>query len=194
MKECVVLSERFEAALSFATQLHRHQARKGTAIPYLSHLLSVTALVLEAGGGEDEAIAALLHDAIEDQGGDNTRQVIGQRFGSTVGDLVEACTDSDECPKPPWQERKLRHLQRLREAQPPLQPQVRRIVLADKLHNARSTLAELRSQGPQVWSKFKAGRTGTLWFYGAVLEQLGSPEDWLTQELKQTLKALQTEG
>ena len=190
MKESVVLSDRFEAALTFATQLHRHQARKGTTVPYLSHLLSVTALVLEAGGGEDEAIAALLHDAIEDQGGDTTRQEISQRFGTAVSELVEACTDSDESPKPPWQERKLRHLQRLREVPPQIQRQVRRIVLADKLHNARSTLADLRLQGPQTWAKFKTGRAGTLWFYGAVLEQLGTPDDWLTQELQQVVQML----
>lgn len=187
MTNTTLLTQRFDQALLFATQLHRHQTRKGTQIPYISHLLSVTALVLESGGNEDEAIAALLHDAIEDQGGDRTRQEIRHRFGDTVSSIIEACTESDVQPKPPWRDRKLRQLERLRSAS----LQIQRVMLADKVHNARSTLAELQREGPQVWNKFKAGREGTLWFYNAVLGIVGSQESWLCAELARLVTALE---
>ncbi len=100
------LSPQFDNALAYASQLHRDQARKGTQIPYVSHLLAVAAIVLEHGGTEDEAIAALLHDAVEDQGGAETRAVIRERFGENVAAIVDGCTDADITPKPPWKERK----------------------------------------------------------------------------------------
>ena len=100
------LSTRFEDALTFATRLHADQTRKGTTIPYISHLLAVTSIVLEQGGNEDEAIAALLHDAIEDQGGASTREEIRRLFGETVVEIVNGCTDAEVVPKPPWRTRK----------------------------------------------------------------------------------------
>jgi (p)ppGpp synthase/HD superfamily hydrolase len=110
----ILLTTRFEEALVYASRLHADQLRKETNIPYLSHLLSVAALVLEDGGDEEQAIAVLLHDAIEDRGGDETRQEIRQKFGERVASIVEGCTDSDIIPKPPWRERKERYIQQFR--------------------------------------------------------------------------------
>src|SRR6266571_1946710 len=114
----MALTSRFEEALTFATQLHAKQLRKGTTIPYVAHLLAVTALVLENGGDEDEAIAALLHDAIEDQGGAATREAIRRRFGERVVAIVHGCTDTDVTPKPPWRARKEAYIEHLRHASP----------------------------------------------------------------------------
>ncbi len=162
------LSSRFEEALAFATQLHARQTRKGTDIPYIAHLLAVTSLVLENGGSEDEAIAALLHDAVEDQGGVSTRKEIRRRFGATVAEIVDGCTDSDISPKPPWRSRKEGYVARLREASPP----VRLVSAADKLHNARTILADYRASGELVWERFTGGRDGTLWYYRALVDAL----------------------
>jgi len=159
-------TERFGAAFLYALRLHAHQKRKGTTIPYISHLLAVTALVLEDGGSEDEAIAALLHDAIEDQGGEPTRQEIRRRFGDKVVEIVNGCTDTDQTPKPPWLERKKRYLEHLRSAS----PEVLRVSAADKLHNARTILADLRRHGKAVWQRFNGGRDGTLWYYRQLVQ------------------------
>src|SRR6185503_9823772 len=129
-----LLSQRFESALVFAARLHGRQLRKGTCVPYVSHLLAVASLVLEDGGDEDEAIAALLHDAVEDQGGLPTLDRIRAEFGARVADIVLGCTDADSLPKPPWRERKERHLSHLRTAP----DGVRRVSAADTLHNARA--------------------------------------------------------
>ena len=161
-----LLTARFEDALVYATRLHARQERKGTAIPYLSHLLAVTALVLEDGGDEDEAIAALLHDAIEDQGGAATREEIRQRFGERVAAIVDGCTDTDIEPKPPWRARKEQYVAHVRHAP----AEVRRVSVADKLHNARSILADLRRDGPATLDRFKGGRDGTLWYYRALVD------------------------
>lgn len=182
------LSIRFETALVYATRLHSNQVRKGSGVPYISHLLSVAALVLEDGGDEEEAIAALLHDAIEDQGGAKTREEIRQRFGERVVSIVDGCTDSEASPKPPWKERKLNYLEKIRLAP----PEVRRICLADKLHNARSIIADWEREGEKVWQRFKGGKEGTLWFYRSFLEvyqQNGS--DFLTQELARLVSQLE---
>lgn len=160
------LTVRFEEALVYAAQLHRFQTRKGTEIPYVSHLLAVTALVIQDGGDEDQAIAALLHDAVEDQGGRETLAEIHRRFGEQVARIVEHCTDAYEDPKPPWRARKESYLARLRQAP----PEVQRVSLADKLHNARSILRDLRSGGPQVWERFRGGKEGTLWYYRSLVE------------------------
>lgn len=182
------LTNRFEAALVYATRLHANQVRKGSGIPYISHLLSVAALVLEDGGDEDEAIAALLHDAIEDQGGAKTREEIRQCFGERVVNIVDGCTDSETVPKPPWKERKLNYLEKLRLAP----PEVRRVALADKLHNARSIVADWEREGKNVWQKFKGGKEGTLWFYRRFLE-IYQPKgtDFLTQELTRLIARLE---
>jgi len=162
----VKLTERFEQALVYATRLHAQQIRKVTGVPYISHLLSVTALVLEDGGDEDEAIAALLHDAVEDQGGATTRAELLKLFGERVVAIVDGCTESDTLPKPPWRDRKQQYLEQLRQGT----PSIRRVALADKLHNARSLLFDYRQQGEAIWSVFGAGKEGIFWFYHSLLE------------------------
>lgn len=183
-----ILTERFDDALVFAARLHARQWRKGTRVPYISHLLGAAAIALEHGADEDEAIAALLHDAVEDQGGAPTRELIRQKFGERVASIVDACSDADSVPKPPWRERKERYLQHLA-------GETRRSVFlvsaSDKLHNARSLLAEYRTHGEQVWERFRGGREGTLWYYRAVVEILC--QRWpspLTEELARTVEEL----
>jgi (p)ppGpp synthase/HD superfamily hydrolase len=155
------LTSRFEEALIYANQLHLRQVRKGSGVPYISHLLAVCALVMEFGGDEDQAIAALLHDAVEDQGGDATRQEIRKRFGERVALIVEGCTDSDSQTKAPWKPRKEAYLARLRSA-PPV---VRLVSAADKVHNARTITADYRAAGDVLWSRFRGGKEGTLWYF-----------------------------
>jgi (p)ppGpp synthase/HD superfamily hydrolase len=156
-----VLGERFEQALQFAAATHRTQVRKGSGIPYVGHLLGVCALVIEDGGSEDEAIAALLHDAAEDQGGERMLAEIRTRFGDKVADIVAACSDTLQMPKPPWPERKqtyIEHLDSQAEA-------VLRVSLADKLFNARAILRAYLVVGDQIWDRFKAGRDAQLGYY-----------------------------
>ena len=160
------LTTRFDEALVFASRLHVHQVRKGTAIPYVSHLLAVAGLVLENGASEDEAIAALLHDAVEDQGGAATREEIRRRFGDSVAQIVDGCTDADVIPKPPWRERKAKYIAHIRAAS----PSVWLVSAADKLHNARAILADYRVMGEAVWDRFNGGKDGTLWYYRSLVD------------------------
>ena len=162
------LSTRFEDALTYATRLHAGQTRKGTTIPYISHLLAVTSIVLEQGGNEDEAIAALLHDAIEDQGGASIREEIRRLFGETVVEIVNGCTDAEVVPKPPWRMRKETYIAHLRVAP----ASVLLVTAADKLHNARAILADYRSMGETLWERFHGGKTGTLWYYRSLVDVL----------------------
>lgn len=157
---------RFEDALIYATRVHAAQKRDGTQIPYISHLLAVTALVLEAGGDEDEAIAALLHDAPEDQGGRTRLEDIRRRFEDRVADIVAGCTDTFDNPKPDWYERKKAYLDHL----PAVSASVRRVTLADKLHNARCIFADFRAVGDRVWDRFNAGKERQLWYYRQLVE------------------------
>jgi (p)ppGpp synthase/HD superfamily hydrolase len=166
----VTLSARFEEALPFAALLHRDQVRKGSKTPYVSHLLGVAAIVLEHGGNEDEAIAALLHDAVEDQGGAPTLIAIRERFGDAVAAIVEGCTDTDVVPKPPWRPRKEAYVAHVASAS----PSVRLVSAADKLHNARSILADYRRHADAVWDRFSGGKEGTLWYYRALVEAFRS--------------------
>ena len=159
-----ILSIRFDEALCFASEIHRQQTRKSTAIPYLTHLMAVSSLVGEHGGDEDQMIAALLHDAMEDQ--DVTRQEIEQRFGKRVADIVEGCTDATEHPKPPWRQRKERYLAHLPEAS----PDTKLVSVADKLHNARSILLDFRIIGPEIWTRFNAGADELLWYYSSLIQ------------------------
>jgi (p)ppGpp synthase/HD superfamily hydrolase len=158
--------EQFGEALSYAAQVHRDQRRKGTQVPYVTHLLAVAAIVGENGGTEEEVVAALLHDAPEDQGGEDRLQDIRDRFGDEVAGIVAGNTDTFEDPKPPWRERKERYVARI--AHEP--ESVRLVSAADKLHNARSILADLRSVGDELWQRFNGGRDGTLWYYRALVE------------------------
>lgn len=161
-----VLTARFREALVFAAQLHAGQIRKGSGVPYIAHLLGVTSIVLEHGGSEDQAIAALLHDAVEDQGGAAARARIRDLFGEHVAEIVDACTDSESMPKPPWRERKEAYLRRLRD-----EPEEARLVsAADKLHNARAIVADFRAQGESVWARFTGGKRGTLWYYNELVK------------------------
>ncbi len=162
----LILSKKFDEALVYAVDLHRQQPRKGTGVPYVSHLLSVAALVLEHGGTEEQAIAALLHDAVEDQGGLPTAKAIRARFGDVVADIVDGCTDTDVTPKPPWRARKEAYVARVRREP----AHVRLVSAADKLHNARTMVTDLRIHGPILWKRFNAGRDETLWYLGALVE------------------------
>jgi (p)ppGpp synthase/HD superfamily hydrolase len=167
----VQLTSAYQDALALAIQLHGNQARKGTGVPYLSHLLAVSATVLEYGGSEEEAIAALLHDSVEDAGGDATRKRIAEQFGEKVARIVDACSD-DSPPaghkKRPWRIRKNHHIEQLKKAS----PEALRITAADKLHNARSLMADYRQIGDAVWERFNAEPEDILWYYRAVTEAL----------------------
>ncbi|MCC6126294.1 MAG: HD domain-containing protein [Pirellulales bacterium] len=163
-----MLSSRFSDALLYAANLHAGQRRKASGEPYLAHLLGAASIVLDYGGNEDEAIAALLHDAIEDQGGPAARAEIRQRFGEGVAAIVEGCTDADAIPKPPWRPRKEAFLDRLRAAP----PSVLLVVAADKLHNLRALAREYRRRGESLWQHFRGGREGTLWYHRSVVEIL----------------------
>jgi (p)ppGpp synthase/HD superfamily hydrolase len=162
------LTERFYRALVYATRLHSAQFRKGTKRPYVGHLLGVASIVLTHGGDEDEAIAALLHDAVEDQGGKPRLREIRRKFGSRVAQIVAGCTDADTFPKPPWIERKKTYLRHLRRAN----SSVRLISAADKLYNVQETLSDYRNIGESVWKRFTATKKQTLWYYREVAKIL----------------------
>lgn len=156
----------FERALVLARRLHEHQVRKGTTIPYVAHLLAVAGIVLEDGGTETQAIAALLHDAPEDQGGMAALEEIRVLFGDAIAAIVESCTDSFEHPKPPWKERKLRYLKRL--AEEPVE--TLEVSLADKVHNARAIVRDLEVHGPALWRRFNVGAEEQLWYYRSLAD------------------------
>ncbi|CAA9431325.1 MAG: hypothetical protein AVDCRST_MAG37-627 [uncultured Rubrobacteraceae bacterium] len=158
--------EKFEEALFYAARLHRDQTRKGLGVPYITHLLAVAAIVGENGGTEAEVVAALLHDAPEDMGGRERLEEIRQRFGNGIAQIVAGCTDTYEDPKPAWRPRKEAYVAHVAEAS----PSVRLVSAADKLHNARSILADLRSLGEELWDRFTGGKEGTLWYYRALTE------------------------
>lgn len=158
----------FSRAFEYAAKIHANQVRKETGIPYVSHLIAVAGLVLENGGGEEEAIAALLHDAAEDCGGRKRLEQIERRFGPKVARIVDGCTDTYEDPKPPWKPRKEKYLRRL-----PGEPRsVRLVSTADKLHNARCMLADYRAIGEKLWKRFNAPREELLWYHRAVTDVL----------------------
>jgi (p)ppGpp synthase/HD superfamily hydrolase len=161
-----MFTNRFDTAFSYARRLHHAQTRKGTTIPYISHLMSVAALVIEHGGNEDQAIAALLHDAAEDQGGVETLGDIRKMFGDAVADIVSDCTDAWIEPKPEWRPRKEEYLAKL-----PGKPQQSLLVsLADKTHNAEAILFDYRALGEPLWQRFNGGAEGTRWYYSALAD------------------------
>jgi (p)ppGpp synthase/HD superfamily hydrolase len=160
------LTKRYDWALAYASDLHRKQLRKGTAIPYISHLLAVSALVLENGGDEDQAIAGLLHDAAEDQGGKRVLAEIESLFGPSVRAIVADCTDAWVKPKPPWRPRKEAYIARLEEKP----PRSLLVSLADKAHNSTAIRADLHRVGPELWQRFNGGKEGTIWYYETLSE------------------------
>lgn len=164
----MAFSARITEAFALMYELHHDQRRKGSDTPYIAHLMSAAALVAEYGGNEDQFIAALLHDAVEDRGGLPTLERIKAAFGPLVADYVWQCSDSHSVPKPPWRERKRQHIEELTVAV----PEVKLISAADKLHNGRSIVADRRLHGDAVWSRFQGGRDGTLWYYQAMIAGL----------------------
>lgn len=160
---------RFETALAFAARLHNTQNRKGVATPYIGHLLGVASLVIEHGGDEDEAIAALLHDAIEDQGGAATGEVIRRMFGEKVHHIVNGCTDCEDTGKvkPPWKPRKQAYLDHLKTAD----ASTRLVSCADKLYNSRTILDGFREVGMDVFKRFTPGAKDTLWYYRSLADE-----------------------
>jgi len=181
------LSARFEEALIFAMHLHAGQTRKGTEIPYVAHLLMVASLVITHGGDEDEAIAGLLHDAVEDQGGKPTLEQIRARFGERVAAIVEGCTDTDVEPKPPWRPRKERYLAHLHSAP----PSVKLVAAADKLDNVRAIVADYRIHGAAIWTRFNAGPEDQRWFYRACVSALHDGPMSIVRELDAAVQQLE---
>lgn len=184
----MTLSPRFDQALAYATLIHAGQKRKGTGVPYVAHLLGVASLALEYGADEDQAIAALLHDAAEDAGGRGRLEDIAARFGADVAEIVAGCSDAVDLPKPPWRERKEKYLAHLHQA--PVR--VRLVSAADKLYNARSLLQLYRVQHENTWPRFAGGREGTLWYYHALVQAFrrgGSNE--LVEELDRAVSQLE---
>ena len=164
-----MINERFRGAMDYALFLHREQTRKSSPIPYASHLMTVCGLVMEHGADEDEAIAALLHDAVEDRGGLKTRDEILERFGQRVADIVMGCTDGiedEQGKKSPWRERKEAYIAHVRDAE----PSILLVSNADKLHNARCILKDLRYQGLTAFDRFTGKRDGTLWYYRSLAD------------------------
>jgi len=159
------LSPNFEDALIYATQAHCDQTRKKTGIPYIAHVLGVTAIALEYGANETEAIGALLHDTVEDCGGAERLRDIQKRYGDDVAKIVDGCTDTDEVPKPPWRARKEAYVAHLKDSD----TSTRLVSAADKLHNTRAILADLRRHGPEVFERFSGKKDGALWYYRALV-------------------------
>ena len=182
-KETQPLSH-LEEALVFAAQKHKDQTRKGTAIPYISHLLQVSGIALENGADEDEAIAALLHDVMEDQ--DVTEQELTARFGPAVAAIVAGCSDSASTDKAPWRERKEAYIAHVLNAS----PSVRLVSSCDKLHNARAILADYQELGETLWGRFNAGPADILWYYQSLAgafqeaqERQGEPPSHVVKQL-----------
>jgi (p)ppGpp synthase/HD superfamily hydrolase len=180
--------EKFEEALLYASRLHRDQTRKGTDTPYVTHLLAVAAIVGESGGTEDEVVAALLHDAPEDRGGKERLRDIRERFGDEVAEIVAGCTDTYEDPKPEWRPRKEAYVAHVATAP----ASVRLVSAADKLHNARSILADLCSLGDELWNRFTGGQEGTLWYYRALIEAYaGAGANPIVEELDRVVREIE---
>jgi (p)ppGpp synthase/HD superfamily hydrolase len=185
------LGRKFQEALGYAAELHSTQTRKASGVPYVGHLLSVAGLVIEADGDESTAIAALLHDAAEDQGGEATLAEIKERFGSRVTAIVEECSDTVVTPKPPWRERKenyIAHLNAVSES-------TILVSIADKLDNARAILRDLRRYGPKVWQRFNTDDPHEhLWYYRSLLDVYRRRTGgWLVDELERVIRTLEDE-
>jgi (p)ppGpp synthase/HD superfamily hydrolase len=187
-QKSVKLGPRFLRAFQFAAERHAGQTRKASSIPYIAHLMGVASLVLEFGGDEDLAIAALLHDVVEDCGGAPMLKEVRRKFGSRVAKIVDGCTDSDTEPKPPWRARKEAYIRHLKNAD----AETRLVSAADKLNNVRSILSDHREVGELIWDRFNGGREGTLWYYRALVEEfLRGKRGRLVQELELAVQELE---
>jgi (p)ppGpp synthase/HD superfamily hydrolase len=184
-----ILTERFDEALAYVAHLHRTQLRKGGDIPYLGHLLSVSSLVIEGGGTETQAIAGLLHDAVEDQGGAPILAEIRAKFGEDVATIVDQCSDTDVVPKPPWKARKEAYIAHLDTAS----DDTILVSLADKLDNARALLRDYRIVGAELWQRFSVNDPKEhLWYYRSLLEVFQDRnQTWLVDELDRVITTLE---
>jgi (p)ppGpp synthase/HD superfamily hydrolase len=174
------MSEKFEEALVYATRLHCNQARKKTGVPYVAHILGVTAIAMDYGANEIEAIGALLHDTVEDCGGADRLRDIRKKFGNEVAHIVDGCTDTDQTPKPPWLERKKAYIAHLKGSD----SATRLVSASDKLHNTRAILADLRRHGQSVFEKFAGKKDGTLWYYRTLVtafREFGDHQDLIDE-------------
>jgi (p)ppGpp synthase/HD superfamily hydrolase len=185
----VTLGPRFLQAFIVAAKKHKDQTRKASTIPYIAHLMGVASLVLEAGGDEDLAIAALLHDVVEDCGGAPMLKEVRRRFGTRVAKVVDGCTDADTYPKQPWRERKEKYIRHLKAAD----ADTRLVSAADKLNNVRSIVSDYRTIGESVWSRFAGGREGTLWYYRTLrIVFLRRKRNRITRELELAVNELES--
>jgi GTP pyrophosphokinase len=182
-------SPKFRQALQYAARVHAGQIRKKTDRPYIGHLMSVASLVIEYGGDEEMAIAALLHDAVEDQGGLPRLREIRKKFGERAAYIVDGCTDSYVEPKPPWLERKRAYVARVSKET----PDTLLVSAADKLSNVRETLHDLRTQGDSVFERFAGKKEGTLWYYRALVAEFRKAgSNALVEELGRTVDELES--
>jgi GTP pyrophosphokinase len=184
------LTERFDDAVRYAREVHAGQTRKGTGSPYIAHLLGVASIVLDDGGSEDEAIAALLHDAAEDHGGRVRLEDIRSRFGDAVARIVEDCTDSWDTPKPPWAERKHAYAHHARS----LPMSSLRVSVADKVHNTYAILRDLRNEGEKIWERFAAAADDVLFYYQSLVRayrEAGGGK--LVDELERIVRGIERE-
>src|SRR3984957_7808235 len=183
------LTPKFVKAMQYAAEKHATQTRKGSDIPYLGHLLSVAGFVIEADGTETEAIAALLHDAAEDQGGEETLAEIRQKFGDEVASIVAECSDTVATPKPPWREHKENYIHHLSDAS----DSAVLVSLADKLHNAHAILRDFRAHGAQLWQRFSVKDPADhLWYYKSLLDVYSARlHNWMVDELREVIGALE---
>lgn len=186
----MILSDRYRRALEFAFELHRHQSRKGSGVPYVAHVLGVSSLVLECGGDEDLAIAALLHDAVEDQGGVVVGEQIRELFGDRVANVVLACSDSWGADRSPWRERKEAYIAKLGTTS----SDAHLVASCDKLYNLQTIVDDLLANGAEVWTRFSGGRDGVVWYYSQLSAALIMPPStarrfsWLLAQLSELAK------
>ncbi len=177
---------RLADAMTYALDIHSAQVRKGANTPYIGHLLGVASLVLESGGDEEQAMAGVLHDAIEDQGVEQ-EGIILARFGARVAAIVRGCTDADSVPKPPWKARKEAYIEHLETAG----PDIWLVSCSDKLFNVRAILTDLQSHGLAVFDRFTAGQDGTLWYYSALASAFSRLlPGALSRELNETVQRM----
>lgn len=186
------LSPRFQLALGYALRAHAGHTRKGTGVPYFAHLAGVMSLVLEAGGDEEQAVAALLHDVVEDRGGPERLEEIRERFGERVARIVAGCTQGSGGDEDRWDERRDRYVESL----PEKDEDVLLVSAADKLHNARAMLRDVRRVGDELFERFGAPKEDVLGYYRGLRDgfRASALDGWLVEELARTVDELLEEG